>query len=94
MREFTPRELARFDGRDGRPAYVAYRGKVYDLTGSFLWQGGRHQVLHRAGGDLTGELELAPHGPELLEKFPVVGTLKGGEDAEDDRGEPQGGVRR
>jgi predicted heme/steroid binding protein len=88
MREFTLREPARFNGRDGRPAYVAYQGKVYDLTGSFLWRGGRHKVLHRAGQDLTRTLGQAPHGPELLEKFPVVGTLKGGEDAEDDRGEP------
>ena len=31
---FTEESLARFDGRDGRPAYVAYQGKVYDVTGS------------------------------------------------------------
>lgn len=81
MREFTPKELAAYDGREGRPAYVAHGGKVYDVSGSFLWRGGRHQVLHRAGRDLTEALPQAPHGPELLEKFPVVGTLKGGEDA-------------
>ncbi|HIP99328.1 TPA: cytochrome B5 [Candidatus Bipolaricaulota bacterium] len=81
MREFTLEELARFDGRDGRPAYVAYAGVVYDVTTSFLWQGGRHQVLHRAGQDLTEALAQAPHGQELLEKFPVVGTLKGEVDA-------------
>lgn len=71
-------ELARFDGRDGRPAYLAYAGKVYDVTDSFLWRGGRHQVLHRAGQDLTEALGKAPHGPELLERFPVVGILKPG----------------
>ncbi|RLE29235.1 cytochrome B5 [Candidatus Acetothermia bacterium] len=76
MREFTPEELARFDGREGRPAYVGYQGKVYDVSGSFLWQRGRHQVLHRAGEDLSGALPQAPHGPELLERFPLVGTLK------------------
>ena len=81
MQEFTQEELARYHGREGRPAYVAHGGKVYDVSGSFRWRGGRHQVLHRAGGDLTQELERAPHGPELLEKFPMVGTLKGGEDA-------------
>lgn len=88
MREFSPKELAEFDGRYGRPAYVAHAGKVYDVTGSFLWQGGRHQALHWAGEDLTGELGKAPHGPELLEKFPSVGILKGerggGRDAQDD----------
>ncbi|MCQ5377743.1 MAG: cytochrome B5 [Candidatus Methanomethylicia archaeon] len=76
MREFTLEELSRFDGKDGRPAYVACRGKVYDLTESFLWQGGRHQVLHSAGSDLTKQLEESPHGIEALEKFPVVGILK------------------
>ncbi len=88
MREFTLQELSNFDGRDGRPAYVAYNGKVYDVTESFLWRGGRHQAMHGAGRDLTEALELAPHGPEFLEKFPVVGMLKkGGEgDAEDDGG--------
>jgi len=71
-------ELARFDGRDGRPAYLAYAGKVYDVSDSFLWRVGRHQALHRAGQDLTEALGQAPHGPELLERFPVVGILKPG----------------
>jgi len=74
MREFTPRELARFDGREGRPAYIAYGGVVYDVSGSFLWRGGRHQAMHRAGEDLTEAMEQAPHGPEFLEKFPMIGA--------------------
>lgn len=78
MREFTLRELARCDGRDGRPAYIAYQGNVCDVSESFLWQGGRHQVLHWAGQDLTRALEQAPHGPDLLNRFPQVGTLKKG----------------
>ncbi|MFB2623916.1 MULTISPECIES: cytochrome b5 domain-containing protein [Methanothermobacter] len=75
MREFTPDDLRKFDGISG-PAYVACDGIVYDVSESFLWRDGRHQVIHRAGGDLTHELEKAPHGRELLERFPVVGTLK------------------
>jgi predicted heme/steroid binding protein len=66
--------LAKYDGSNGI-AYVAYRGKVYDVSQSFLWQKGRHQVVHRAGCDLTKALENAPHGPELLARFPVVGEL-------------------
>jgi len=50
MREFTLEDLTRYDGREGRPAYVAYEGKVYEVTESFLWQRGRHQALHGAGG--------------------------------------------
>jgi predicted heme/steroid binding protein len=76
MKEFTRQELARYDGTNGRPAFIAYRGKVYDVSNSFLWKGGRHQVLHNAGKDLTEELDNAPHGPELLERAPVIGVLK------------------
>jgi predicted heme/steroid binding protein len=77
MKEFTKEELARCDGKDGRPAYVAYKGNVYDLSGSFLWHDGRHQVLHDAGVDLTDAMEQAPHGGDVFEKFRLVGTLRG-----------------
>jgi len=75
MRAFTKDELAQYDGKEGRPAYVAYEGKVYDLTGSFLWRMGRHQARHLAGQDLSDAFAEAPHGPELLARFPVVGVL-------------------
>jgi len=75
MRRFTPEELAAFDGADGRPAYVAVNGKVYDVSEAFLWKKGRHQGLHRAGRDLSREIERAPHGTEMLERFPQVGVL-------------------
>ncbi len=77
MIELTPEELAGYDGTAGSKAYVAYAGYVYDVTASFLWQGGRHQALHRAGRDLTGEIEAAPHGPELLLRVPRIGRLVG-----------------
>jgi predicted heme/steroid binding protein len=76
MKEFSKEELARYDGRNGLPAYVAYKGKVYDVTGSFLWKDGSHQVLHKAGADLTDALEQAPHDGDALGKFPIVGTLR------------------
>jgi predicted heme/steroid binding protein len=76
MRRFTAEELASYDGRDGRPAYVVYDGKVYDVTDSFLWKGGRHQAMHDAGLDLTRALLDAPHGPDLLARCPRVGVLE------------------
>lgn len=72
---FTKESLARFDGRQGRPAYVAYEGKVYDLTTSVMWEGGDHQGEHSAGADLTTEMEDAPHFSDELDSFPVVGVL-------------------
>jgi len=76
MREFTKEQLKKYDGREGRKAYVACEGKIYDVTSSFLWKEGKHQVVHFAGEDLTEELKNAPHGVDFLEKFPVVGKLK------------------
>jgi predicted heme/steroid binding protein len=75
MRRFTKEELAQYDGKDGRPAFIAFEGRVYDVSRSFLWQGGRHQVLHTAGVDLTASLDQAPHGADLLERFSVIGVL-------------------
>lgn len=76
MKSFSKEELAQYNGNNGAPAYVAYKGKVYDVLGSFLWRRGRHQVLHNAGQDLTDSIEQAPHGVEMLERFPMVGTLR------------------
>jgi len=77
MKEFTEEELAQYNGKNGNPVYVAFKGKVYDVSASFLWKDGTHQVLHSAGVDLTDALEQAPHGGDVLEKFPVVGILHG-----------------
>jgi len=75
MRRLTKEELSRYNGREGASVYIAYKSKVYDVSHSFLWQKGRHQVLHTAGMDLTTELDAAPHGADLLERFPVIGML-------------------
>jgi predicted heme/steroid binding protein len=77
MRKFSREELAQYNGKNGTPAFVAYKGKVYDISGSFLWKDGSHEVLHDAGLDLTDAMELAPHGGDVLQKFRVVGTLQG-----------------
>ncbi|MEA1872599.1 MAG: cytochrome b5 domain-containing protein [Chloroflexota bacterium] len=75
MKRFSRTELARYNGKDGAPAYIAHKEKVYDASNSFQWKNGRHQVLHNAGEDLTDSLEQAPHGVEMLERLPVIGTL-------------------
>jgi predicted heme/steroid binding protein len=77
MRTLSREELAHCNGQNGAPAYIAYNGKVYDVSHSFLWQKGRHQVRHLAGVDYTGGLDQAPHGADLLERLPVVGRLVG-----------------
>lgn len=74
----TRKQLADFNGLDGRPAYVAVKGTVYDLTQSRLWRGGIHAPSKGealAGQDLTELLEKSPHGDKHLKDFPVVGWL-------------------
>lgn len=71
---FSASELATNDGLDGHRALFAYNGKVYDVTGSKSWKLGVHFGLH-AGMDLTGMMAKAPHGEEVLARFPVVGTF-------------------
>ncbi|MBN1193575.1 MAG: cytochrome B5 [Coriobacteriia bacterium] len=74
MREFTLEDLKQFDGREGRPAYVAYDGGVYDVSDSGMWFDGDHEGLHAAGQDLTGAHDDAPHDVHIID-FPKVGTL-------------------
>jgi predicted heme/steroid binding protein len=72
---FTRKELTRYNGQDGNAAYFAYEGRVYDVTNSSLWRNGRHWIRIQAGQDLTGSLDQAPHGTDLLERVPIVGIL-------------------
>jgi predicted heme/steroid binding protein/uncharacterized membrane protein len=78
MKEITSEELLSCDGKDGKPVYVAFQGKVYDVTKSRLWGTGSHMKRHLSGRDLTGEIAAAPHGPEVLERYPQVGVLRAG----------------
>jgi predicted heme/steroid binding protein len=74
-KKFTREELAKFNGRNGNPAYLAYNGKVYDVSESSFWLGGDHLGAHQAGKELTEEMALAPHGPENLDRVKLVGVL-------------------
>lgn len=76
MKEFDSKDLAQYNGDNGTPIYIAHKGKVYDVSGSKLWKGGLHMRRHRAGEDLTVDIQAAPHGSEVLEQYPEVGTVK------------------
>jgi predicted heme/steroid binding protein len=76
-RQFTLEELKQNDGKNGKPAYVAFKGKVYDVSDDFLWVEGDHQGEHSAGQDLTEAMQHAPHMEDVLERSPVkiIGIL-------------------
>jgi predicted heme/steroid binding protein/uncharacterized membrane protein len=78
MKEITSEELASSNGKDGKPVYIAYEGKAYDVSKSPLWAKGLHMNRHPSGKDLTGEIAAAPHGTEVFERYPQVGILKKG----------------
>ena len=71
----TSKELQRYDGKEGRPSYAAFNGKIYDVTASALWANGTHEMAHSAGEDLTRGIVNAPHDESVLARFPVVGEL-------------------
>jgi predicted heme/steroid binding protein len=75
LRKFTVKELEEYDGKNGKPVYIAYQGKVYDVSQRDLWRDGEHMGMHQAGKDLTEELELAPHREEVLERAKLIGEL-------------------
>ena len=72
---FTLEELAQYDGKDGRKAYVAVDGVVYDVSDKPLWAGGEHQNRVSAGMDLSEAILQSPHGKAKLQDLPVVGVL-------------------
>ena len=77
---FTLAELAEFNGKSGKPAYVAVDGVVYDVTGSAQWPEGDHTPCNldaMAGRDLSRILDQAPTRMRgYIEARPVVGTLQ------------------
>lgn len=85
MKEFTPEELAPYNGENGQPVYIAHAGKVYDVSASKMWKTGTHMKRHRSGQDLTTDIQGAPHTPEVLQRYPQVGVLKKAEEAADPR---------
>jgi hydroxylamine dehydrogenase len=75
--------ISDYNGEEGRSAYVIYEDTVYDVSGSPKWEDGTHFRKHRAGADLTGEIDAAPHGEEVLGTIPVVSRLSGSKGGEE-----------
>jgi len=82
MKLWDEKTIAQYDGQDGKPVYIVYKGGVYDVSTSKLWGEGHHMKRHRAGQDLTDFLSAAPHGEEVFSRYPQVGILKDKEEHE------------
>lgn len=72
---FTREQLAQFNGKNGKPAYVAVKGIVYDVTNNAAWSAASHFGL-TAGKDLTQEFASC-HAAEqwILNTLKPVGRL-------------------
>jgi predicted heme/steroid binding protein len=75
QKKVTHQELQENNGKNGKPAYIVYKGKVYDVSESSFWMEGDHMGMHEAGKDLTEELEMAPHREENFQRVKFVGDL-------------------
>lgn len=74
MKFYTKQQLSLRNGQDKPEIWVAFKGIIYDVTGSRLWNKGMHYE-HWAGQDLTEELINAPHTEKVFEKFLPIGQL-------------------
>jgi len=76
MKEFTSEELASFNGKDGKPVYVAFQGRVFDVTRSRLCPRAPHETAF-LGRTWPGRSlqRLMAGGPGALSQ---VGVLREG----------------
>lgn len=75
QRIFTLEELANYDGKDGKSAYVAVEGIVYDVTNNRTWAAATHFGLV-SGKNHTQEFASCHAGQQsILQTLPVVGRL-------------------
>ncbi len=72
--KYSRQQLALRNGQDREEIWVAFLGKIYDVTQSRMWRDGKHYE-HWAGQDLTEELGEAPHTQKVFDKFEVIGKL-------------------
>ena len=72
---FSLEELAAFDGSNGRPAYTAVNGIIYDVSNSPSWGGGTHFGLY-AGKDVSSNFKNCHNTNLVLSKLPKVGILE------------------
>jgi predicted heme/steroid binding protein len=78
---FTLEELAKYNGKNGNPAYIAANGIVYDVSNSKDFVNGVHKQCPEcfAGTDITAIMSKSPHqsgkGMQDLNNLPKVGTL-------------------
>lgn len=70
MKRFTKETLSNYNGKNGRPAYIAVNGIVYDVTNNSSWINGEHNGTN-AGQDISQS--MSSHGKKVLTHIDKVG---------------------
>jgi predicted heme/steroid binding protein len=68
-------ELAYYDGTNGKPAWIAVYGKIYNVTNETAWRNGVHRGIAMGGTDATAFFESSPHSLSILNTMSHVGWL-------------------
>lgn len=76
QRSFTLQELAYYDGSEGKPAYVAVNGVIYDVSDMIGWAGGTHFGLYAGRNHTEAFMNCHEGRSKVLEKLPRVGILQ------------------
>ena len=71
----TLAELAYYDGTNGKPAWIAVYGNLYDVTHETAWKNGVHRGLHLGGKDASSAFDSSPHSQSLLNSLLHIGYL-------------------
>lgn len=72
MKKYTLKQLNSYNGLNGKPAYVGFKGKIYDV--SKVFKNGEHAGV-KAGTDITGIFDKGPHKEDIFNNVTVVGKL-------------------
>jgi predicted heme/steroid binding protein len=75
MYYLTLEQLAYYDGTNGKPAWVAVYGNIYDVTRESAWSNGVHRGMHLAGKDASSAFDSSPHSQSLLNSMKHIGYL-------------------
>ncbi len=73
-KSFTKEELSKYNGKNGKPSYVAVNGVVYDVSSVVAWQNDTHFGMI-PGNELTSDFNACHPGSERLTTLPMVGKL-------------------
>lgn len=69
---FNAQSLAKYNGKNGNPSYIAVDGLVYDVSTLFI--NGEHRGCY-AGGDVSAAFH-DQHSSQYLQRFPIIGKYQ------------------